>query len=95
MDNNNHKCSILQKQLVGQADILIGSIWQHYKGGFYVVEGFAMRESSHTIDVLYKSNTNPLPYPWSRPITEWHEIIASGDKPMKRFVMLETPWVCI
>jgi hypothetical protein len=61
----------------------IGSVWRHYKGELYVIEGYCMFEPTDAICILYKSvNNRDTPAPWARPYSEWNTI-TSGN--VRRF----------
>lgn len=61
----------------------IGSIWRHYKGNIYKVEGYAKSTVDESYSVLYRQflKGRKEKYLWSRPITEWFNVIESGWGP--------------
>lgn len=67
----------------------VGSIWRHYKGTYYRVTGMIMKESSEELEVCYEELSEPLLYPWSRPISEWFEWIEQDEKSVMRFEMVK------
>ena len=83
-----------QRELLEHVDVpKQSSIWQHYKGDLYRVEGLVMREGTEEIDVCYLNVKRPLPLPWSRPLTEWNDLVDINGKQVRRFVLVdsETP----
>lgn len=61
--------------------IPIGSRWRHYKGGLYVVLGYARRESDLTYLVLYLPiGAAEEDVPWSRPVHEWCEAVIDRER---------------
>ena len=67
------------------------SIWKHYKGEFYLVRGFAMKESTEEIEICYSNITSSLPYPWCRSLVEWNEMVEYEGKSMRRFTKVVDP----
>ena len=66
------------------------SIWQHYKGELYYVQGLVMKESTEELEVCYSKLGRSLPCPWSRPISEWNESVKNGDGTyVKRFTKIQ------
>jgi hypothetical protein len=55
------------------------SIWQHYKGDYYKVNGSVMHETSSEILVTYKSCKSHLPMAWARPLREWNQDVFVHD----------------
>lgn len=80
----NH-ASIEEKQfsIINNKDLpKIGSIWKHYKGNRYVVQGLGILESNEDIVVIYSCEHKLLSYsvPWIRPLSEWNEEISESQK---------------
>ena len=79
----NHDLDLIkqkQKKFILRPDVPKPfSIWRHYKGEIYLVGGIVMRESTEEFEVCYSSIKNPLLCPWSRPISEWIELVKNGD----------------
>lgn len=69
------------------------SIWQHYKGGRYVVVGLSISEKNEEHNVLYF----PIPmvlgmlYPWSKPLSKWHKEKEWEGQKVKRFIPAPPP----
>ena len=59
-------------------------LYRHFKGGLYLVDGFAQdagREDRGTL-VLYHSVSDPTKQ-WARPLSEWNETVPSVRTPTK------------
>lgn len=67
------------------------SIWKHYKGEFYLIRGFVMKESTEEIEVCYSNLTKPLLYPCCCPFVEWNEIVQYNGNHVKRFTKIVDP----
>jgi hypothetical protein len=79
-----------QTEFLQQADIPnITSIWQHYRGDYYIVHGFVTDESTEGIAVCYSKLDRPLPIPWTRPISEWTATVEYDGKRVKRFTKIK------
>jgi hypothetical protein len=61
-------------------------VWKHYKGGLYIVEGLATTEADQQVVVLYNSLSQPMPIPWSRPLSDWSTMVQHEGKQVARFV---------
>ena len=62
-----------------------GALWRHYSGTEYIIVGFCMRESTEEMEILYSEVLDPLPYPWSRPMKEWQELVNVDGVMTHRF----------
>jgi hypothetical protein len=80
-----------QKQLQFQSSEPVGTVWKHYKGELYWIERFVMKECNEEMDACYFSVKNPLPYAWSRPWSEWNELVNYDGELVRRFVKVEIP----
>lgn len=54
-----------------------GAVYRHYKGGMYVVTGFAKHTERDERLVLYASQTDPTTT-WARPVDMWSDEVAPG-----------------
>lgn len=61
------------------------SLWTHYKGEVYMVEGISMREEDKEIMVNYNRVHSPMPIPWSRPLREWNQMVQYSGQTVPRF----------
>ena len=60
-----------------------GTVWEHYKGGLYVVLGNAVREEDLVPMVFYQClRTGNF---WCRPQDEWHAVVSHEGKCPRRF----------
>lgn len=66
------------------------SIWRHYKGDEYQCLPVCIRESTEQIEILYLSVKDPLPIPWSRPYSEWKEIVEYKGEKVPRFTLVKS-----
>lgn len=64
------------------------SIWKHYKGELYIVHDFVMRESDQEMMICYFGINSKLPYSWSRPFSEWNQVLKHNGEFVKRFTMI-------
>jgi hypothetical protein len=83
---------VLEKQKAQEAnsDTPKGSsIWQHYKGDYYVVSGLTMYEPTEEFLVLYYPREKTLIYPWSRPLVEWTQMVEYQGKQVQRFTLVK------
>jgi len=79
--------------------VAIGQVWEHYKGGHYIVVGFSLDEETLSWRVQYEnypkyhaglSITLPrssLP-PWSRCLSKWFGMADMDGKLVPRFTHL-------
>lgn len=63
----------------------VGSMWRHYKGGYYRIEGYTVREFDGRLQVVYSDYYHPRQFPWNRPFAEWAEKVEAGGVKLKRF----------
>lgn len=64
------------------------SMWEHYKGGKYIVTGAAMLEHDESCLVLYASLDSTTHLPWARPLTEWFQTVEIENASIPRFKMI-------
>lgn len=65
-------------------DVIVGALYQHYKGNIYKVVALAKHTETGEELVIYTDGTHT----WARPKRMWNEWIVVGKK--KRFEILET-----
>ena len=63
----------------------VGSMWRHYKGNYYRIEGYCVREKDQRLQVLYSEYYQPREHPWSRPFAEWGDTVEHSGVKIKRF----------
>lgn len=61
------------------------TIWKHYKGELYFVIGITMQESTEQLNVCYFPLKKSQSFAWSRPLSQWNEIINNDENKTKRF----------
>ncbi len=61
----------------------LGTVWQHYKGGRYLVVAQAVIEANLTPAVVYKDMHAGSC--WVRPLAEWDETVTHNGKRVPRF----------
>jgi hypothetical protein len=66
-----------------------GSLWKHYKGDFYRVQGLVVREATEQLEVCYFAEDDPLPCPWTRPLVEWLDTVSHQGSSVRRFSLVE------
>lgn len=78
----------IQEQFQEQCKWTIGSIWEHQATKrLYYITGFSMSEKTEEMLVHYKPFGFPVPYSWSRPVSEWEEeLINQEGHKFKRFI---------
>jgi len=80
--------SELEKRISeAKASIGLGSRWQHYKGGKYIVKDVAIVESTTEVAVVY----HPLEWPsvlFVRPLVAWQENVEYEGARVPRFQLL-------
>lgn len=64
-------------------DIYIGDIWQHYKGGRYIIIGFGVHIETEEKMVIYSPLTDRDKV-WIRPLSMWFDVIDK-EKNIIRF----------
>lgn len=78
-DEINHYAAITRRQagLPVREPILppadspsVGSVWQHWKGAYYIVRGMAINEADLQPLVLYSPEDGNGPI-WARPLADW------------------------
>ena len=70
-----------------------GSVWQHYKGGSYIVLAVAKHSETQKDMVVYKSTYNSKGFlidpqdqqTWVRPLSMWFDKIPALRKSIVRF----------
>jgi hypothetical protein len=70
-----------------QTKITVGSHWQHFKGGEYVVKDLVLIEATNEPAVLYFAALHPEVL-YVRPVMNWLETVTWNDQEMVRFVPL-------
>ncbi len=63
--------------------VRIGSVYQHYKGGFYVIIAVCLLESTKEHLIVYKSLTNGIV--WCRPKQEFMGLVNVEGNNVTRF----------
>lgn len=56
-----------QKDAQGWAGVMAGSVYRHFKGGLYVVQGVAVHSETAELLVIYTSKDDPQKM-WARPL---------------------------
>ena len=70
-------------------EVSAGHVWQHYKGGQYIVTGLSLNEEDLTWNVLYEPYGLPdTEVPWSRPLGNWLSMVDMDGKLVPRFTLL-------
>lgn len=68
----------------------IGSLYRHYKGTIYRVNGIVWREVTEEPVVIYsEAENNVLLFPWERPLWQWNEMVEHEGRSVKRFSPLD------
>ena len=66
-----------------------GTRLRHYKGGLYNVVGTCLIEATLKPGVLYKPQQgDKQDVIWMRPMSEFHDMIATPDGSIPRFVLI-------
>lgn len=69
--------------------IVIGGVYQHYKGNKYQVLYAAKHTETGENLVIYTRLYDPTKQVWARPATMWNETVVKDGKPVKRFTLVE------
>lgn len=88
MSHDNAKLNEMIRRVVDDpATPKPSSVWKHYKGERYLVQGLAVSESTEEILVCYTAQNDPLQFsiPWTRPLEEWRQIVSHNGVPTQRF----------
>jgi hypothetical protein len=64
-----------------------GSLWQHYRGGQFVVSDIAVMESGNEPAVVYSAAEQPQ-ISFIRPLSEWSENVDWNGQTHQRFTPL-------
>lgn len=72
--------------------VSFGDIYRHFKGGEYMVLGFAHDEANRNGPgfVIYV-NVKTWRICWARKIDVWFETVMIDDQPCRRFEYVKTP----
>ncbi len=58
-----------------------GSRWKHYKHGvIYIVVGHTRDEATGALRVSYVPEGQAYEVPWSRPLSEWLDVVSSTSR---------------
>jgi len=69
-----------------------GTQLRHYKGGLYNVVGTWLIDATLKPGVLYKPQQgDKQDVVWMRPMSEFHDMIATTDGSIPRFVLISEP----
>ena len=69
----------------------IGAVYQHYKGDQYKISALALQANDEVWMVVYEPlSKNPVAPFFTRPMTEWFEVITWDGELRPRFVRVET-----
>lgn len=61
--------------------------WRHYKGNTYQVVALSLSESTHEILVTYRERGKG--HYWTRPLSQWQEMVDCEGTQVPRFQKLE------
>lgn len=70
-----------------QSKVTVGSHWQHYKGGEYVIQNLVLIEATNEPAVLYSAVTHPEVL-YVRPVMSWLEQVEWNGTTLPRFTQL-------
>jgi len=74
------------------ADLVPGTLVQHWKGGLYRIEALAVREADGQADVVYRPLADPARRAWTRPLHAFVETVSTLDGDSRpRFVPVPLP----
>lgn len=59
--------------------------WKHYKGDFYSLVFLAVNENTNDIVVVYSKIVDGLPCFWTRPLSQWEELVEHEGVKVPRF----------
>lgn len=65
-------------------EIKVGGIYEHYKGGTYIVEGFVRNKTDETDMVLYYDETNAY-LTYVRTVNDFLSMVNKDGKEIPRF----------
>lgn len=68
--------------------LAVGSKWQHYKGGQYIVTGLAESTEDGALLVIYQRLGDSEGKAWARPAHEWFSLVRNEDEFEERFTEL-------
>lgn len=74
----------VNRRQIGDVMIQPGQVWQHFKGGLYIVIGVARNSETLEDEVIYKDMYG-LGQLWARPLSMWNENINRGAYSGPRF----------
>lgn len=84
---NEERIEELQDSLLFDCDVEEWSEWRHYKGNVYTVVTLALDANSHEKVVIYQDVIKG--YVWTRPLSEWLEMVDCEGVKVKRFTRLD------
>lgn len=66
-------------------DLPAGTLLRHYKGGRYRVVGFCRIEATLETGVLYQPLQGDEQVTWMRPLSQFADVVQTGQGPVPRF----------
>lgn len=72
-----------QEEFADTTKLKVATIWKHHRGGTYIIERLVMSEASEEMLIVYSSTRSAierLPFSWTRPASEWEELVPSMEK---------------
>jgi hypothetical protein len=81
------EAELLERVATARAQVPIGSKWQHYKGGKYVVTDIVVIELTNEVGVVYLSVEHPS-VKFLRPLVVWQEGVEWEGEQTFRFRFL-------
>lgn len=70
---------------------VLGGLYQHFKGGLYVIQNLGVDSETKESVVIYNSVDEPF-WIWVRPLWMWNETVAMPDgTAVKRFRSVSDP----
>jgi hypothetical protein len=72
------------QQSLAMADVpQPGQVFRHYKGGLYSIVTAAIKEDTHEVLIVYRSNAKGTP--WARTLANFTEIVERDGVSVQRF----------
>jgi len=69
------EAELLERVATAKAQVPVGSKWQHYKGGTYVVTDVVIIELTSEVGIVYLSLDHPS-VKFLRPLVAWQEVVT-------------------
>lgn len=85
---SKHDLEEILEELKEQSPVTVGAIYQHYKGGKYLVKHLAFQEADLKIVVVYQDTADKRKI-WVRTLDDWMKKVVVNKLVQSRFTLMK------